>query len=346
MKEIKAILEHFKPELKSYALATVVRVEGSSYRRMGARMLIADDGTFAGGISGGCLEGDALKRARLAIFKNQASIITYDTSKDNEHQIGVGLGCNGIIDVMFKPINIIDENNVINQLRFCANGPRKTNKLISIINAENVDLIGNLYVFGKDLMPDFVQNLNKKIKELNQSSFVKIDENTSIFIEVLNPIIHVFICGHQYDMHALIKQIELLGWSYTLVAPSVKAESYIHIDDINKIVSDSHSVGILMSHSLETDKKNLVALENKNLPYIGLLGPKVRAEKILKELDASGQKYPDISTLHYPVGLDIGATNPEEIALSIVAEIKAFFAKRPGNSLKLRIEPINDRVEY
>src|ERR1700726_3614252 len=103
MKEIMAIINAYDKidkEQTGAALATVVRVEGSSYRRTGARMLVMDNGVWIGGISGGCLEGDALKRARLAISKLEPSLITYDTTEEDAYQIGVGLGCNGIIDVL------------------------------------------------------------------------------------------------------------------------------------------------------------------------------------------------------------------------------------------------------
>ena len=109
MKEIKSILKLYhsykKNDTKS-AIAQVVRLEESSYRREGARMLIYDNGTFIGGISGGCLEGDTLKRSKIAILKKEASLITYDTSKDDENQIGVGLGCNGVIDVLITPLSV------------------------------------------------------------------------------------------------------------------------------------------------------------------------------------------------------------------------------------------------
>src|SRR5947209_12785777 len=93
-------------------MATVVRVEGSSYRRMGARMLIQDNGNYIGGISGGCLEGDALRRAQKAIFENKASLITYDTTQEDGHEIGIGLGCNGIIDVLITPVAFSDQNTI------------------------------------------------------------------------------------------------------------------------------------------------------------------------------------------------------------------------------------------
>ena len=114
MKEIKSILQFIKDGQSTgeqCALAQVVRVEGSSYRREGARMIVFESGNFEGGISGGCLEGDALKRSQLAILKQEPSIVTYDTSKEME--IGIGLGCNGIIDVLLTPIKA-GSKNIIN----------------------------------------------------------------------------------------------------------------------------------------------------------------------------------------------------------------------------------------
>ena len=139
MKEIRTIINAYdkidKATTKA-ALATVVRVEGSSYRRTGARMLVMDDGVWIGGISGGCLEGDALKRARLAITKSSASLITYDTTEDDAHQIGVGLGCNGIIDVLFTPLNYENENNPVEILKTSIESNRQTHILITITGLE------------------------------------------------------------------------------------------------------------------------------------------------------------------------------------------------------------------
>src|SRR5581483_1756763 len=107
MKEIRTIIAAWRSldlTRTKAALATVVRVEGSSYRRAGARMLVLDNGTYLGGISGGCLEGDALRRAQKGIALQRPSVITYDTTQDDDYQVGVGLGCQGIIDVLFTPL--------------------------------------------------------------------------------------------------------------------------------------------------------------------------------------------------------------------------------------------------
>src|SRR5881394_3161948 len=119
MKEIKSIINAYNTidfSKTKAALATVARVEGSSYRRSGARMLVLDNGTYLGGISGGCLEGDALRRAQKAIAQDKSSIVTYDTTQDDGAQIGVGLGCNGIIDVLFTSLHKNDSNNPVELL--------------------------------------------------------------------------------------------------------------------------------------------------------------------------------------------------------------------------------------
>ena len=107
MKEQKAIIDAFqKTDLgeRKAALATVVQVRGSSYRSPGARMLITDDGKWVGSISGGCLEGDALRKARKVMSDKKPLTVTYDTSEDSNQNLGIGLGCNGVIDVLIEPV--------------------------------------------------------------------------------------------------------------------------------------------------------------------------------------------------------------------------------------------------
>src|SRR6187397_1062767 len=118
MKEIKDIIRSFdeaQMEGRQTALATVVHVDGSSYRRPGARMLITDEGQLTGAISGGCLEGDALRKALLVMSQQRSKLVTYDTMDDDDAKFGVGLGCNGIIQVLIEPI---DETNPNNPIRF------------------------------------------------------------------------------------------------------------------------------------------------------------------------------------------------------------------------------------
>ncbi len=153
MKEIRHIVATFGQidfSKNKAALATVARVEGSSYRRTGARMLVLDNGVYLGGISGGCLEGDALRRAQKAIAANEASVVTYDTTRDDHNQIGVGLGCNGIIDVLFTPLDPLDPNSPIALLR--ARMDSRQPQLLATITgcATRADLLGKTIPFENE----------------------------------------------------------------------------------------------------------------------------------------------------------------------------------------------------
>src|SRR5690606_686383 len=139
MKEIKEIIKAFdqvQSAGKQCALATVVQVEGSSYRSPGARMLITEDGELTGAISGGCLEGDALKKAQLVMFQQQSMVVTYDTTDEDDSKFGVGLGCNGIIHVLIEPINADLENHPLSFLKDCLKD-RNDRVLVTLFDLEN-----------------------------------------------------------------------------------------------------------------------------------------------------------------------------------------------------------------
>ncbi|MFT6879333.1 MAG: xanthine dehydrogenase accessory factor [Arcticibacterium sp.] len=349
MKEIRAILKayHQKAETEKVALATVVRVEGSSYRRMGARMLVSENGTWVGGISGGCLEGDALKRARMAILKERSSIITYDTSTDDHHQIGVGLGCNGIIDVLFTPINDEDKANPMAVFEDINIGPRKNHKLITITASLDKKLLGQLIPIEKLSNYAPLKSHYESITKLEKSKNISLENDLSVFVEILPPALFLIFAGHQYDLPPLIRQTKELGWDYKIVATveKTKDKNILSKEAFYTMPFDDFTAVILMSHSLKTDKENLQSLLSKSINYIGMLGPRVRAERIFKELEQEGhQILKELKECVYaPTGLDIGATNPEEIALSILAEIKTVFSKRSAQNLRDRQSPIHFR---
>ena len=126
----KAVLQN-----KQTVLATVVKVDGSSYRRPGARMLITEDGEITGAISGGCLEGDALRKAQFAIFQQQNKLEIYDTTDDEDARFGVQLGCNGIVHILFEPVKHPDANNPINLLKKAAR--QRKDAVLATVFSEN-----------------------------------------------------------------------------------------------------------------------------------------------------------------------------------------------------------------
>jgi xanthine dehydrogenase accessory factor len=134
MKEAEDIIKAYNEAVlagKKTALATVVHVDGSSYRRPGARMLITEDGILTGAISGGCLEGDALRKALLVIMQQQSMLVTYDTSDEDDAIIGLGLGCNGIIQVLIEPLQAGNADNPISLLKIIT-GQRKKAALVTL----------------------------------------------------------------------------------------------------------------------------------------------------------------------------------------------------------------------
>ncbi len=356
MKEIQTIIKAYHQidfEQNKASLATVVRVEGSSYRRTGARMLVLDNGTYLGGISGGCLEGDALRRAQKAIANGKASIVTYDTTKEDGHQIGVGLGCNGIIDVLFSPLKKIQ--NVDNQVTILKKIINTRSLRILLTITESDDFLGQTFLYEDDeqflsffpikkiatlLLSDLKEALEK------QQSVSKKYENISVFLELITPTPNIIIYGGNYDIYPLIQAIDGLGWKATVVMNSAKADKTLHAlgakiihhkGEVQPII-DAHSAIILMSHDYKTDFENLQKVLKSKAIYIGLLGPKKRSQKMFDALAALNTPVSeaDFTRIFSPAGLDIGAQTPEEIALAMLAEIKMVFAKRNGQSLKYR----------
>ncbi|MFK7935241.1 MAG: XdhC family protein [Saprospiraceae bacterium] len=370
MKEIKNIIHAYDKinfATTRAALATVVRVEGSSYRRTGARMLIMDDGRWVGGISGGCLEGDALRKAKHAIVQAKPTLITYDTTEDDAHQIGVGLGCNGIIDVLITPLNFADKNNPIEQLKNCI-GMRENQIIVSVADkGKKVDVVeaGEVFKYENDeqfrqlfpakgIVDDVLADIEWTLgKERSKPRDYEVaNGHLTLFIELLVPEIHLALYGGNYDIYPLVTLAKEVGWKVSVVANPTKVNKSLfstadHVISNKKpdVAIDDHTAIVLMSHDYATDLRNLKTLLKTDVPYIGLLGPRKRSEKMFTAMDEAGIDYQaDLQQrIHAPIGLDIGAITPEEIAISIIAEVRAFFAGRSGGFLRKRKGTIHIR---
>lgn len=360
MKEINTIIDSLKTldPTEPLALATVVRVEGSSYRRTGARMLVTSAGRYCGGISGGCLEGDALRHAQKAILNDQSSVVTYDTTQDDAHQIGVGLGCNGIIDVLISPVNRNAAHDSMHLLESIRN--TRVPRILCTVTGVNIssELLGQAFLLNDNLeMPSLLpesihQSLRADIGSVIQGGSSATRTYSAgplelrIFIELILPAQHLVLFGGNYDVYPLLRVGKELGWMLTVVTNIHKADKelfrladqVVHSKPVGPVMTDEYTAAVLMAHDLETDLANLEMLLPGNLMYIGMLGPRKRAEKIFQRLAEQGRVLTpsDRNRIHAPAGLDIGAVSPEEIAVSIVAEIRAAAAKRNGQSLKWR----------
>lgn len=372
-KEINEIIAAYKQATqkgKKSALATVVYVEGSSYRRPGARMLVEEDGRMTGAISGGCLEGDALRKALLAIHQNQNKLVTYNSMEDEDVEFGVQLGCNGIVHILFEPIDAADENNPIALLERSQLYRRET-VIVTLFSLNNF----HGHQPGTCFFLDIETSLAKiddagLLKHIQADAATVLSAGTSsvkeyaafeltAFVELVQPAISLVIIGAGNDAFPLVEMTKVLGWQITVAdgrSTHANAQRFPGVQQlftgkpeeiINQLSPDDWTVFVLMTHNYKYDLAMMKQLLQINSRYIGTLGPKKRLERMFDELQEEGITVTDEqrSTIHGPIGLDIGAEAAEEIALSVLAEIKAVFAARTGGFLKNRSVSIHTRNE-
>lgn len=354
MKEFNDIIQAYNKAVlqnKQTVLATVVKVEGSSYRRAGARMLVTEDGETTGAISGGCLEGDALRKARFAMFEQKNKMEIYDTT-DEDNKLGVQLGCNGIVYILFEPIKDDDENNPINLLKKITK-QRQGAIVVTEFNKNKWGehkgtccIVSDKETFCLNDDENIKQDVMAVLREKN--SIVKSYNDDSILYQFVAPLIQLVIVGAGNDAQPLVNMASLLGWNIVVVdsrpsyankerfakANKICITDYAHI--ASSINIDEQTAIVLMTHNYNYDQAALQHLISTNCKYIGVLGPKKKLNKMLDEISGNGVVINDdqLQNVYGPVGLDIGAETSEEIALAIISEIKSVFASRQGMSLK------------
>ncbi len=350
------------------ALATVVEVEQSSYRRIGARLLVTTSGRWVGGISGGCLEGDALRRAQEAIVRGRPSLVVYDTREEADRGIGVGLGCNGRIGVLFVPLVAADPNNPIAVLKqlLAKRSPSRLFQLIGGAPLTKQKMGGELYPTAQltklaatyQLPIETVNKAAQALQAARQSTVFELVNESGQTIRLLGewlpPRLRLLVFGDNYDVLSLGQFAQLLGWELHLVGKLRKftkahaelaAGLYAYGDTATFPPLDAFSCVLLMTHDYEQDLAALRFLLPQTLPFIGLLGPSVRRDKIKQSLLAEGFSSADFQPLYAPMGLDIGAESPEEIALAILAEIVAVLRQRAAGFLRDRSGSMHEAVE-
>jgi xanthine dehydrogenase accessory factor len=362
MKEIIDIINAFdkaSDEGKNTALATVVHVEGSSYRKEGARMLITEDGELTGAISGGCLEGDALRKALFVMQEKKAKLVVYDTSNEDDVEVGYQLGCNGIIQVLIEPINNDDLISPISLLKeaIANRGKAIIGTVFSLKNnssqkgtclllKESGTMLETIH--DKVLLDKLLVDANIALQN-NQSSirkYVYDDNELTAFINILKPQVTLVLVGAGNDAIPLVKMGEVIGWKVMVVDGRANYANkkrftsgcQVMVSKAEEIFSsieiDDQTMFVLMTHNYNYDLAVLRQLILLNARYIGILGSRNKLSRMIEELSAEGiDANKELSNVYSPVGLDIGAETPEEIALSIMAEIQAVLSGKGRNHL-------------
>jgi xanthine dehydrogenase accessory factor len=372
--EIQSILNAFeqsKHQGKSAFLATVVGTQGSTYRRPGARLLIAEDGETVGLVSGGCLERDLVEHTQL-MPADRPKIVTYDHTATEDILWGFGLGCTGTVKVLLEPLH--PPHDPLTFLAQCRRD-RAPGVLGSITQTEgNAPQLGAYLTLTADTIdvlgesdPDLIEAIvtdarsvlvgEASLQENRQRSIVKLYQlancRVEVWLEFIEPPVPLMIFGAGQDAIPIAQFAKALGWHVTVVdcrANPLSHERFAMCDRVilsrretlDRIDIPTGAVATILTHNYYDDLEILKLLLPNDLHYIGLLGSRQRTQRLLQELQPTTDTTRQLAKLHAPIGLDLGAETPAAIALSIVAEIQAVLSDRSGNSLKYRNKSIHD----
>jgi xanthine/CO dehydrogenase XdhC/CoxF family maturation factor len=314
----------------SCVMASLVALDGSSYRRPGVFMLIVENGDMVGAVSGGCVEKEILKQSGSVFFDKTPKMITYDGR--------YRLGCDGILYILIEPFD--PGNDFVNAF----NDHLKTRKPIGLSHTYNKN-VGSYSNLGTKI------HLDTLTFQVFQSNFETKNEtaDTSIFRQEIKPCFRLIIIGAEHDAAVLCKAGASLGWEVTVVTSAsdpqsimnfTGAEKFLQQEPESLVLSDinEETAIVLMTHSYARDLKYLLALKDTSPLYLGMLGPARRRDKLLNEFS---EFYPEVNetffeVIHGPAGIDIGAETPQEIALSICSEILTVHRNRKPESLRDR----------
>ncbi|MFB6276059.1 MAG: XdhC family protein [Halothece sp.] len=380
MNELKRILQAFEQRQQRgqrTALATVVQTSGSVYRRPGARMLLTEEGEIISAISGGCLEADVLARAQSSLEEETPPfVVRYDTTNTEEDLLfGFGLGCNGIVDVLIEPLH---EENGASQLSFIREclETQKSGVIATVFAVEGVaDLaVGDRAMMKSDgtvinqisdsdwaetLIADMQTPLTEGKNHIQSYSLPQ--GEIRVLFEVIHPPVPLLVFGAGYDAVPVIQFAKQLGWQVIVIDHRdeyLTRDRFPQADQLLECKPDPcdayqhlltpQAVAVVMTHRYVSDRAFLKHLIPSQIRYLGILGPKTRMAKLWQDL---AQQEVTVTAeqkqrIYNPVGLDVAAETPEEIALSIIAEIQAVIGGGKGSFLRDRAGSIHTPIQH
>jgi xanthine/CO dehydrogenase XdhC/CoxF family maturation factor len=333
----KIVIEGLKARENGFksVLASVVALDGSSYRRPGVRMLIIENKKMIGAVSGGCVEKEILLQSESVFETGVSKVMTYDGR--------YRLGCEGVLYILIEPFS--PENTFVDVFAECLNN-RKSFELVSYFDRKE----GISSNFGSYV------KINNQVYSLSNKKINKQIEPLSVLRQHMPPCFKLIIIGAEHDAVQLCQYASLTGWEVTVISGVSESKSINHFPGADTFMAttpeaidfkkvDDHTAIVLMTHNFAYDLRYLVALKDKQPNYIGLLGPTKRRNDILSQFI---EYYPDIDegfmdAIHGPAGLNIGSETPQEIAISIVSEILAFTRKQNPISLSEKVGRIHSK---
>jgi xanthine/CO dehydrogenase XdhC/CoxF family maturation factor len=368
-REVVDALSRAVVDSESVVLATVVRITGSSYGGVGARMVIRTDGSTVGLVSGGCLESDLAEHARRVYTTGSAEVVRYDTRDDDDAPWGLGLGCNGLIDVLLEPLPPSRARNVASLIdqALAGDAPSVIATVIRTPGSESgLPAVGAHALLGGDgiqsvgewgaesVLSDAAEHVEDALAAARRG-LVREFGTVEVAFEVVMPAVRLIVCGTGPDAAPVTRFASQLGWDVTVIdhrpltdahsarfpgARVVECAEALRLADV--VGMTPRSAAVVMSHNFPRDRDYVQALLAANVRYLGVLGPRARTERMLAELTARDGTPPEIGERFFaPVGLDLGGEGPDAIALAIISQVSAVTNGRAGGHLRDRRAPMH-----
>jgi xanthine dehydrogenase accessory factor len=321
-----------------YLLATVVRVEGSSYRRPGARMLVAGDRWLAGCVSGGCLEGDVMLRG-VHRCETGPVVVTYDSTADDEP---FGLGCNGIVDVLLEHVPAGATNDAIAFARGCFER-EQAGVLVTVIRSARADIrVGARWSAPAMDFTHPITDPQLRAAAHGPTGVIAIDDVT-LLVETIAPSPQLFVLGSGHDAAPLVTAAKSIGFRVTVADRAIRepsrllaADRLAKSDEVAALIDRAYEAYVvIMHHQKDADREAIAMALASRAKYIGILGPQKRTRELTTTADPR---------VHSPIGLDVGAETPEQIALAIAGELQAVRTGARAGKLRDRSRPLHADV--
>lgn len=327
-------------------LVTVFETRGSTYSKAGGQMLIDADGNFCGMLSGGCLEGDLVERARAVTESGAAQVVTYDLGADDELW-GLGVGCDGTMRMLLQPLSAADRYQPYAAIAEVHHGAAPA-VLATVVDSDTDDVArgaaalirnGSTASYG---LNDAAAALVVSEPQSGEPAWTRTIQSPGgsirVFYATLERSPALLVLGAGLDSEPVVRIAAELGWRCTVVdhrMAYVDARSYpeptrAHCCDVDRLSNDvdlsQYDMALVMSHHLASDRSYLEQLAETDIGYVGLLGPVGRRERLLGEIGEVAARLE--GRLHGPAGIRLGGRGPGPIALEIVAQMQRFLADR------------------
>ncbi len=340
---------------KRFALATVVGVRGSTYRQLGARQLVADDGYSVGTVSGGCLDQDLHQVVVDVLSSGKPRLVEFDLTADDEAIWGWGIGCNGATELLVIPAR--DASRWAEEIT----SVRVRRAPLAVVHELFGPRFSRLYVRSDGrhsgalsdgtLQTEAIDLAKRAINEGESATFEV--GGSRLMVEVLGAPPRLVICGAGHDVDPLAHYASELGFEVVVTDerpallgsqrfPSAHPVTSLPSELVANVELDQRTYVVIMSHNYLRDLDYLKSLLDTDVSYIGALGPGARLERLVSDLRESGchPSGEDLAKIHGPAGLDIGAEGPKEIAWAVMAEILAVRREKAAGFLRDRKGPV------